>query len=220
MDTAAIGSTTFESYRRIAGYTLKVIGPDLDAAKLRPADFKRLMNRLRREYSPSQQAKYVTVVKMVFRCAFENELIDTPIWFGSTFKVASRAEKRRAVANRKLTYTADEVRRLLDAADVHLRAMILLGVVAGRDADRFGIGFYYMDISNDMRSLIGATPLGGRGVSAEKGVELFYNFQITPSMTLTPDIQFIMDPSLAKVAPTSADSDLAIVVGIRPQISF
>ena len=48
--------------------------------------------------------------------------------------------------------------------------------------------------------------------SAEQGVEIYYNFEVLPSVHITPDLQ-VIDPGLA-------DSDTAVIVGLRVNITF
>jgi porin len=56
------------------------------------------------------------------------------------------------------------------------------GVIPGRDRDTFGIGYYYTGISDD---LLDQTDL----LRNIEGCELFYNFEVTPWLHITPDFQ-------------------------------
>jgi porin len=80
------------------------------------------------------------------------------------------------------------------------------GLVPTRAHDRYGIGYYYLNLSDDLPSLFSAY--------AEQGVEVFYNFEITPWLHVTPDLQVIVDPG------GSSKKDTAIVYGLRAQITF
>src|SRR4029450_8116358 len=57
------------------------------------------------------------------------------------------------------------------------------GMLPGRELDRFGIGFYYTNFSNDLREIV----LSGD----EIGLEVFYNIAATHWLFVTPDIQVI-----------------------------
>src|SRR5262249_3164538 len=61
-----------------------------------------------------------------------NRLIDRPVRYGQGFKRPSRKTLRldKAKKGAKL-FTAEEIRSLLEAAGVHLRAMLLLGINCG-----------------------------------------------------------------------------------------
>jgi porin len=79
---------------------------------------------------------------------------------------------------------------------------------AGRTLDTFGVGYFYIGLSNQFKTL--ASPIQPQ--EDERGVELFYNFAVTPWCRLTYDLQ-VADPS------TSA-YDTAIINGLRLQMLF
>jgi len=81
------------------------------------------------------------------------------------------------------------------------------GIFQGRDNDTFGLGYYYVDLSDDMPGFL--------NVSSEQGVELFYNFEITKSVHITPDLQWIINPGAG-----FESRDNAVVLGMRLQMSF
>jgi len=56
-------------------------------------------------------------------------------------------------------------------------------MLPGRDHDRFGIGFYYSNLSNDLPGIL----LSGD----EIGLEIFYNIAAPNWLYVTPDIQVI-----------------------------
>ena len=78
------------------------------------------------------------------------------------------------------------------------------GLIDTRDDDTFGVGYYFLDLDDSMPA----------GFQSEQGVEAYYNIQVTPWMTITPDLQFIVDPG------GTDDNDVAIVYGIRAQMSL
>lgn len=62
------------------------------------------------------------------------------------------------------------------------------GVIAGRQLDQFGLGFYYINIKNP--SFTG--PLATRvALRDEQGFEAYYNFAVTPWLHFTPDFQVL-----------------------------
>jgi porin len=62
------------------------------------------------------------------------------------------------------------------------------GMIPERAHDRFGLGFYYIDVKNpELQGLFQGTNL----LRDEYGFEAFYNFAITPWLLLTPDIQIV-----------------------------
>ena len=80
------------------------------------------------------------------------------------------------------------------------------GIVPKRDNDTFGVGYYYLDMSDDI-------PAMGNQHS-EQGVELYYNFEVTPWLHITPDLQVIIDPG------GNSDDDVAIAAGVRAHVTF
>jgi porin len=80
--------------------------------------------------------------------------------------------------------------------------------IACRPLDTFGIGYFYLGISDRLKqSARPLTPLGN-----EQGVELYYNARITPWFQFTPDLQII--------EPFEKSSGTALVVGCRAKIDF
>ena len=97
--------------------------------------------------------------------------------------------------------------------------------VLGRPLDQFGIGYYYMDISNPKFT----GPVETREfLRDEYGVEAYYSFAITPWMKLTPDIQVVRGAQKETVKVESRphpvihkeDVKTATVVGLRLQMIF
>jgi porin len=78
-----------------------------------------------------------------------------------------------------------------------------------RPADTFGIGWYYAGLSNQIGPIFDLF-LGPTGNG--QGVELFYNYQLTPAIRLTPDLQVIV--------PSRDQIDPALIVGLRAQLIF
>lgn len=80
------------------------------------------------------------------------------------------------------------------------------GLCNARPNDSFGVGYYYLCLSDKLPRVI------QRMVHDEEGVELYYNIAVTPWLHVTPDIQ-VIDPASKSVGITT-------VFGIRVQMSF
>jgi len=96
------------------------------------------------------------------------------------------------------------------------------GMIPGRDQDRFGIGYYYLKVSSELRDTFPPLVLRRIGLDHEQGAELFYNVAITPWLHLTPDLQ-IIDSARNKAPIISANRkpiDTAVVAGLRVKIDF
>jgi porin len=81
--------------------------------------------------------------------------------------------------------------------------------ILGRETDTFGIGYYYGASSDDIGPFVERLfgPIGDG-----QGVELFYNYQVTPWFHLTPDLQ-VIDPARSNV-------DNSLVLGLRGKVDF
>jgi porin len=70
------------------------------------------------------------------------------------------------------------------------------GVIPTRDNDRYGFGFYYIDVRNPkLQGVFQTTKL----LRDEYGFEAFYNIAITPWLQLTPDIQVVRGAQKNKI---------------------
>jgi len=71
------------------------------------------------------------------------------------------------------------------------------GVIPTRSNDRYGFGFYYIDVNNPrLQGLFRSIKL----LRDEYGFEAFYNVAITPWLQLTPDIQIVRGAQKEKIA--------------------
>lgn len=78
------------------------------------------------------------------------------------------------------------------------------GLIPHRNDDVAGIGVAVGDISNRLSNF--------KGTSAETVMEIFYRFQITPFLSIQPDLQYIFKPN-------GIEKD-ALAIGVRTIISF
>lgn len=81
------------------------------------------------------------------------------------------------------------------------------GIVPVRDNDTFGLGYYFVKLSDELPDRL--------NLQSEQGVELYYSIEVTPWFHLTPDVQFIVNPGGG-----FQNRDVAVVYGIRGQITF
>ncbi|NOZ23197.1 MAG: carbohydrate porin [Planctomycetes bacterium] len=82
--------------------------------------------------------------------------------------------------------------------------MTYTGLIPGRDADVFGIALAHARLSWRMKRIDGRTH--------ETAMECFYKMQVTPYLTVQPDIQYILNPG--------GDGKDALVGGLRFAIAF
>ena len=87
-------------------------------------------------------------------------------------------------------------------------APIALGLFKGREYDSFGAGFYYNKISNNLKTSIAQLTSGNARASNESGIEVFYNFAVTPAIRVIPSYQHIWHPLATQVATGRDHADL------------
>ena len=134
----------FEDCRRVIESFARFISPTYLACDLGPDDFRRFRQRLISDGLNGKSTglgvyalnRSITVVKGMFKYAYEMDLIDKPIKYGRAFEKASATLKRKhrqAVdqENGRRLFSATEILTMLDVAMIPLRAMILLGLNGG-----------------------------------------------------------------------------------------
>jgi integrase len=122
----------FEEYRQICQLMADKFGKDRPVDDLAADDFESLRADMAERWGPVRLGNAITRVRTVFKYGFENGLIEKPIRFGSEFRRPDKAVLRRHRAkNGEKMLEAEQLRQLIEAADVPLRAMIYLGVNCG-----------------------------------------------------------------------------------------
>ena len=88
-------------------------------------------------------------------------------------------------------------------------ALLAEGLFRTRQYDSFGIGFYYNGISRDLKNSMQQLT-DGTTVRNENGIEMFYNFAITPAINVNASYQYMWNPLVASVAVHQDHADLLI----------
>jgi integrase len=123
---------TFRDYYQTCEGLIGHFGRERLVSDLRPDDFRDFRAKLVKRLGVVSLKNEINRVCIIFNYAHENNLIDRPVSYGQCFdRPSAKAIRRdRNEAGPKL-FERDEVLGLLDAADVQLKAMILLGVNCG-----------------------------------------------------------------------------------------
>lgn len=82
------------------------------------------------------------------------------------------------------------------------------GLLPGRDEDRWGAALYSVHASDRFRAAVNP------GFSRETGYETYYRMQLSPWMTLTPNVQYVVNPG-----GSNAIED-AVAANLRLRITF
>lgn len=89
--------------------------------------------------------------------------------------------------------------------------VIAHGIIDARPYDSFGAGFYFNEISGDLKQSVAHLTGWTRQVKNEKGTEIFYDFAITPAVRFITSYQHIVDPLAARVAAQEGKANVLLV---------
>jgi integrase len=128
-DAGELSPRTWAEYKAMTDELIAHLGKARLVSDLDPDDFAALRNKLAKKWGPHRLKKAIQYIRCVFKHAYECGLIDRPVRYGPGFKRPSMKTLRlhRAEQGPKL-FSAEELRRLLDAVGPPMKAMILLGV--------------------------------------------------------------------------------------------
>ncbi len=95
-------------------------------------DFDKLMHTMSKSWGPTRRGNIVQQIRSVFKYGVDAGLMDRSPRYGANFKRPAKAvlRKHRAKKGHRM-FEAAELRRILDAATMPLKAMILLGINCG-----------------------------------------------------------------------------------------
>ena len=132
LEAGEIVPCTFSEYKRATDRLVGVFGKERLVDDLASGDFEKLCADIAKTWGPVRLSTEIQRTRTVFKYGYDAGLIDKPVRFGPTFKKPSKAvlRKHRASGGQRM-YSAEEVRRLLEAASPQFKAMILLGINAG-----------------------------------------------------------------------------------------
>jgi integrase len=132
VDDGELSPRTWEDYNRAAAEVVSAFGKSRLVEDLGPDDFADLRKRMAKKWGPHRLATTIQCVRCIFRYADDADLIDRPIRYGPGFDrpSAKTMRKHKAEGGAKL-FTAEEIRRLIDAGGTQVKAMLLLGINGG-----------------------------------------------------------------------------------------
>jgi len=131
LDAGKLSARMFAEYKLTTDRLFATFGKNRLVTDFTAGDFSALLKALEDQYGPVRTGNEVQKVRTVFKFAYDEGLIEQPIRYGSQFKKPSATilRKHRAASGEK-TFEASELRRLIDAAGVPMKAMLLLGINA------------------------------------------------------------------------------------------
>ncbi|HOW71682.1 MAG TPA: hypothetical protein PKY77_13860 [Phycisphaerae bacterium] len=150
VQTGEIRQSTWRENYRVCETMIRHFGSRRAVADLQPQDFGAFRLVLARGVGPAELGKRIGTVKSVFTFGFDEALIETPVRLGRDFRRPSAKSIRLERNTKPRTLpTATQMRRLIDEAGVHLRAMILLACNCGiGQSDLASLPRWAIDLEN------------------------------------------------------------------------
>jgi integrase len=127
-----LGARMFQEYQETCELVAAAFGKERLVDDVAADDFQKLRAELAKRWGPVRLGNAVTRIKSIFKYGLENALLEKAPQFGSEFRQPSKATLRRHRAeNGEKMLEAEQLRAMIEAAGVPLRAMILLGLNCG-----------------------------------------------------------------------------------------
>ncbi len=132
VEQGLISPRTFEDAEAACLLAFKQLGPDVRVVDLKPQDFEQLRGWMLSRWKGVRTNHMIGRIKGIFRWGQRNlKGLQLPHYADGFDKVPRRILRDEKRERGRKFYEAEEIRTLLDVADVHMRAAILLGVNAG-----------------------------------------------------------------------------------------
>jgi integrase len=123
---------TWGDYKVTGERLIKILGGRRPVLKLTSADFTRLRAALAKTLGPVALGNEINRVRVLFKFAADNALIDRPVLFGSGFKRPTKKVLRLEKAKKgPRLFTPPQIRAMVRKAGQPLKSMLLLAVNCG-----------------------------------------------------------------------------------------
>jgi integrase len=132
LNAGEITARTFADYKATTDRLAAVFDLGRLIEDLAADDFEELRASLAKSWGPVALGNEIQRVRVVFKYAYDNGLIEHPMRYGQAFKRPSRKTLRQVrAAKGARMFEAAPLRKIIDQASQPLKAMILLGVNCG-----------------------------------------------------------------------------------------
>ena len=127
-----ITAPTFEGHKQVTDLLIAEFHKDRLVDDIAADDFSTLRATMADRWGPVRLCNSIQAVKSVFKHGYDAGLIVAPVRYAPDFvKPSAGVLRRHRAKNGEKMIEAAELRKLLDAAHVQLKAMFLLGVNCG-----------------------------------------------------------------------------------------
>ena len=132
MDGGELSTQSLAGYVRACEGLIAFFGRERRINDLRPDDFEKFRTLLAKGCGIVTLKSKINYCRVVLKYASDNRLIDHPVEYGRAFDRPSEKMLRHArnEAGERM-YEAADLRRIIEAADPVMRAMVLLGINCG-----------------------------------------------------------------------------------------
>jgi integrase len=131
VDSGELTQRAWADYYTTGVRIAKYFGNGQSVSSIGPKEFEHFRASLAKLWGPTTLGNEIRRIRVIFNYAYKSDLIDRPVKFGE-FKPPSKKTMRLARAKKgPRMFEADEIRRIIAAAGVQLKAMVLLGVNSG-----------------------------------------------------------------------------------------
>ncbi|HKB05860.1 MAG TPA: hypothetical protein VKD90_26935, partial [Gemmataceae bacterium] len=132
VESGELSERTWADYYAACDVVVDHFGRDAVVTDLGPSDFAALRKKTAIGRGPVSVLNFVTRVRVLFKHAYDFDLIDKPVKYGSAFSRPPKAKLRlvRHLKAKRLIPAA-ELLKLIDGADAQLRCMIYLALNGG-----------------------------------------------------------------------------------------
>lgn len=132
MGSGELSRRAFADYHATCALVLDHLGRHRRCDDITTSDFGLLRARLAATRGPVALANQIQRVRSLFKYGFDAGLLDRPMRFGTEFrKPGKRAIRQARQARGERMFEREEIRKILEAAGVQMRAMVLLGLNCG-----------------------------------------------------------------------------------------
>lgn len=132
-DNGELTEESYQDYKRDCTRVVDALGECRLVEDLTAEDFAKLRERLNQTMALVAQGNVIGRIRSVFKFAYDQGLVDSPVRFGEAFrkpgkKTLKREQARNREANGSKMLEAAQIRALLAEATDPMRAFILLGI--------------------------------------------------------------------------------------------
>lgn len=131
VEIGELTQASFNDYLATCEGLASALGKHTAVDSIRPDDLLKYRRKLAETNGATSLGNEVTRCRVVFNFAFANGLIEKPVRYGEFKRPKKYASRRLRASKGSKLFEAAELREIIDAADIQLRAMILLGINCG-----------------------------------------------------------------------------------------